>query len=241
MTDGGNLPLYVEIQRDIERHIVSGEWRPGFRVPSEMELTEQYACSRMTVNKALSSLAAAGLIVRKRRSGSFVSIPRVEEPILKIHDIKADTLASGKAYDYTILERTVRTVTGSEEAAYAGVPEGTRMLVLEIVHYADREPAVWELREINLDAVPEAEDEPFDDTPPGSWLLYRVPWSEVEHAIRAISADKLTAERLRIAKGEACLSMERRTWKNSQPVTHVSFVYPGEKHHFVARFTPPAS
>ena len=235
-----HLPLYVVIQRDIERQIVSGAWPPGFRVPSEMELTGQYDCSRMTVNKALSSLAAAGLIVRKRRSGSFVSTPRVEEPILRIHDIKAETLASGKTYAYTILERSVRTVSGAEDAAYTGVPEGARMLVLEIVHFADREPSVWELRQINLEVVPEAENEPFSDTPPGSWLLHRVPWSEVEHAIRAISADKLTAERLRISKGEACLSMERRTWKAGQPVTHVSFIYPGEKHHFVARFTPPS-
>jgi len=33
----------------------------------------QYGCARATVNKAVSALAAAGLIERHRRAGSFVA------------------------------------------------------------------------------------------------------------------------------------------------------------------------
>ena len=51
---------------------MSGEWAPGHRIPFEHELATEYGCSRMTVNKALSQLARAGLIERRRRSGSFV-------------------------------------------------------------------------------------------------------------------------------------------------------------------------
>ena len=49
---------YAEIQRALEAAIFSGDWPPGARVPSEQELLKRYACSRMTVNKALSALAA---------------------------------------------------------------------------------------------------------------------------------------------------------------------------------------
>jgi GntR family histidine utilization transcriptional repressor len=41
----------------------------------------------MTVNKALSQLAKAGLIERRRRSGSFVRRPRSQAAVLEIHDI----------------------------------------------------------------------------------------------------------------------------------------------------------
>ncbi|WP_296253579.1 GntR family transcriptional regulator, partial [uncultured Stenotrophomonas sp.] len=49
--------LNHRIRSDIEGRILSGEWEPGFRIPFEHELMEQYGCSRMTVNKVLTALA----------------------------------------------------------------------------------------------------------------------------------------------------------------------------------------
>lgn len=40
--------LHERIRNDVERHIMSGEWPPGYRIPYEHEMTRQYACSRMT-------------------------------------------------------------------------------------------------------------------------------------------------------------------------------------------------
>ena len=59
--------LYQRIRSDIEANIMSGDWPPGHRVPFEHELMETYSCSRMTVNKVLSALADAGLVVRRRQ------------------------------------------------------------------------------------------------------------------------------------------------------------------------------
>ena len=58
------------ILEDVEGKILSGEWPPGHRIPFEHELTEQYRCSRMTVNKAITELVKRGLIERRRKSGS---------------------------------------------------------------------------------------------------------------------------------------------------------------------------
>ena len=54
--------VYQQIRRALARPILRGEWAPGARIPSEQELTEMFGASRMTINKALSSLAAEGLI-----------------------------------------------------------------------------------------------------------------------------------------------------------------------------------
>ena len=68
--------LYKRIRADIEKRILTGEWPPGHRIPFEHELMARYGCSRMTVNKALSELAQADLIERRRRAGSFVRRPQ---------------------------------------------------------------------------------------------------------------------------------------------------------------------
>ena len=70
-TEGGcerRAALYQRIRNDLEARIMSGDWPPGHRVPFEHELMETYSCSRMTVNKVLSALADAGLVVRRRRA-----------------------------------------------------------------------------------------------------------------------------------------------------------------------------
>lgn len=235
------LPIYLEIQRDIERKIMTGEWKPGDRVPAEHELVKTYDCSRMTVNKAISSLAAAGLIVRKRRSGSFVAMPRIEEPLLTIQDIRAEVLSTDRAYRFEILHRGIRTITDSTDAAHVGVPLGTRMLCLDVMHYADSLPFTLEARQINLTVVPEAAKEKFEETPPGTWLLRHVPWTDGEHSLRAISADEVMAKQLRIATGTACISIARRTWRAGELITFVRFLHPGERHRFVVRFGPGAN
>ena len=49
--------LHQRIRDDIEARIMSGDWPPGHRIPFEHELMAEYGCSRMTVNKVLSTLA----------------------------------------------------------------------------------------------------------------------------------------------------------------------------------------
>lgn len=66
-------PLYEQIYIDIAGAIAGGKYKPGERIPSEKELTEQYNVSRITSKKALEMLAEEGKIVRMAGKGSFVT------------------------------------------------------------------------------------------------------------------------------------------------------------------------
>ena len=228
---------YAEIQRALEAAIFSGDWPPGARVPSDQELLKRYACSRMTVNKALSALAASGLIVRRRRSGSFVAKPEAEKNVLQIHDTEEEIRREGKSYRIKVLSRTERNAT-KHDAARLNMPLPTRVLAVKCVHFADEEPVVAEDRLINLDAVPSVTQVDFNVTSPGSWLLRKVPWSQAEHHIRAANANKDVAAQLKIIEGDACLVVERRTQYAGQAITHVTLSYPGNGYKLVARFSP---
>ncbi len=63
------VSLHYRIRSDLEAKILSGHWHPGHRIPYEHELMARYGCARMTVNRAIASLASAGLIERRRRAG----------------------------------------------------------------------------------------------------------------------------------------------------------------------------
>lgn len=68
-----NTPKYVKIQNYILDAIQSGTYLPGSKLPTEKELSEQFATSRITVNKALKELSVAGVLESVRGSGTFVS------------------------------------------------------------------------------------------------------------------------------------------------------------------------
>ena len=229
--------LSQRILNDIRIKIVSGEWEPGHRIPFEHELTVHYGCSRMTVNKALSQLAASGLIERRRRSGSFVRRPRSQAAVLEIHDIGAEVAALGLPYRYELLARTKRRGAASD-AELIGPDKPKSVLELSCRHLAGARPFCIERRLINLDAVPEAAAVPFDTVAAGPWLIGHVPWSSAEHRISATAATGEIAALLDIDAGAACLLIERRTWSAEQPVTHALFTYPGDSHSVVARFEP---
>lgn len=231
------LPRYLEIQRDLQARIASGQWVPGSRVPPEHELQAQYHCSRMTVNKALSALAKAGLIIRRRRSGSFVAMPRSQETILNIQDIKAEILAKGKAYRFEILTRQERAMT-MDDALQLRVTPGGRVLALSVRHFANEHTFVVEDRLMNLAVVPAAREEPFLVSPPGTWLLDVVPWTNAEHVIQAELADQRIATLLGVPKKSACLAIERRTWQGDATITWVRLTYPGDRHQLTSHFRP---
>ena len=47
---------------EVERRIYTREWQPGQSIPNEADLAVEFRCARVTVNRALRTLADAGLL-----------------------------------------------------------------------------------------------------------------------------------------------------------------------------------
>jgi GntR family histidine utilization transcriptional repressor len=233
----GQGPLYRQIRRAIARKITHREWRPGHRIPFENELTASLGVSRMTVNRAIDALAAEGLIVRRRKAGSFVAEQQTLDAPLTILSAEAEARAAGAEYVYERLSRTVE-ATPRELVETGAFPHGASLVRIRARHLADGRPMMAELRWINLDVVPAAAGEPFETIAPGAWLLDHMPWSDAEHVITATAADDEIAEQLATRPGAACLRIQRRTWSGDANVTLVQLTYPGESKRLVGRFQP---
>jgi len=233
----GNGPLYRQIKRAIAEPILSGHYGPGTRLPSEHAFMDMFQTSRMTVNKALQMLAEDELVVRRRRSGTFVAPQMAEHAVMEIRDIADEIEEGGATYGYTLLEHR-QAKTGKAVADKLGIRSGDASLYLKCRHLGDGHPFVVEERHINLKVVPEAAGQSFDDTPPSRWLLKHVPWTRAEHAILAVTASDEMAKLLGIPPATACLRVERTTWLGDLPVTYVILTYPGPTHRLVGGFSP---
>jgi GntR family histidine utilization transcriptional repressor len=218
------LNLSERIRAELEARILSGEWKPGHPIPAEHALMATYGCARMTVNKAIAAMAEAGLVIRRRRAGTVVAAPAAERAVLEIADLAAESERLGLPYRHTILSR-----------AEVTQPDGA-MLAVTVLHERGGEPLALEERQISLASVPQAAAELFTEVPPGTWLLRHVAWTEAEHVIGARIADAALARRLGIARGDACLTLDRRTWQGGDLITEVRLTYPADRHHFIGRF-----
>lgn len=234
--DGGG-PIWQQIRRALVGPILDGKWPPGTRIPGELELARRFGASRMTVYKAIQSLANDGLVQRRRKSGTVVAERALERPVFEIWDIADLITRAGGHYAFRLLE-CCKLAQDTERRELLGVSSRTPTLWLRCLHLSDDKPFQLEERLVNVEAAPGITCHPLETESPGRWLMAHVPWTDAEHKILAREAPPEVAEQLQIRPRSACLVVERRTWNSSTPVTYARLWNPGVTHTLIGHFQP---
>lgn len=88
-----NIPIYLQIMKEIKRLIITNIYSPSQKVPSVRELAVEFGVNPNTVQRALSELEREGLLVSERTSGRFISNDENLISVLKksVIDEKIDT------------------------------------------------------------------------------------------------------------------------------------------------------
>lgn len=71
-TPGVSPSARLRIASELARAILKGAYKPGDRIPGEVELGRTHGASRPAIREALKTLAAKGLIASRRRDGTRV-------------------------------------------------------------------------------------------------------------------------------------------------------------------------
>lgn len=66
-------PIWLQLIAEFSRRIVSGEWRPGSRIPAVRELAAELQVNPNTVQRAFGDLERDGLVRAERTAGRFVT------------------------------------------------------------------------------------------------------------------------------------------------------------------------
>ena len=66
-------PIYSQIVERLETQIVSGQYKPGDKLPSVRELAAEAGVNPNTMQKAFADLERSGLIITQRTSGRTVT------------------------------------------------------------------------------------------------------------------------------------------------------------------------
>ena len=67
------VPPYRQIAEILKRRILSGQYPPNSRLPTESELVEAYEVARTTARRAVGALREAGLVYTVPQRGTYVA------------------------------------------------------------------------------------------------------------------------------------------------------------------------
>lgn len=102
-----NIPIYVQLVEQLKIYIISGNIKPGERLPSVRELALQTKVNPNTMQKALMELEDLELIYTERTNGKFVTenISKIEKLKLEYaNDLSKKYLSSMKSIGFSEIE-----------------------------------------------------------------------------------------------------------------------------------------
>ncbi len=92
--------LYKSIAAEIEKRIRSGIYKPGEKIPSIRAIAKEFACNKLTVQKAFEILKREGFLENIVGSGSFVRFPEnISRPAKGVFDFHTEYI-SEKFFPY---------------------------------------------------------------------------------------------------------------------------------------------
>ncbi|MBB1363467.1 histidine utilization repressor [Shewanella sp. SR44-4] len=219
---------FSQIKQFILSRIETGEWQENDRVPSENQLTELFACSRMTARRALTELVDSGVLERTQGVGTFVAGLKSQSSLLAIRNI-ADEIKD-RGHGYSVIQLELRQIEASTTVANAlGLELGSPVFYSVLVHCEQGLPLQVEERYVNPQLVPDYLQQDFSSHTPHEYLSAVAPLTEAKHTVEAIMANELLQQRLSIAATEPCLQILRRTWSRQGVVSFARLVHPGSK------------
>lgn len=225
------LPLYLQLARYLRGLIVGGTLAHRDALPSERELAERFAVSRVTVRKALRELSDEGLLDQVQGAGTFVNrAPHVEQRLSTLTSFSEDMASRGLTAGSVWLQRTVSIATPAEALAL-GLSPGATVSRLIRLRTANGAPMALEQAAIPTRFLPDAavDGSVYEELRRRGFSPYR--------ALQRLTAVRLTAEQaaqLNVPEGAAALYFERRTMlEDGTPLEFVRSQYRGDAYDFI--------
>lgn len=226
-------PLYRQIKTLITESLVSGEWRPGELIPSEIELASRFSVSQGTVRKAIGELADQNLLVRQQGKGTFVASHSEERSKFPYLRITPDRGALDDVAARLIDCRKVKLDAASGRKL--GLPAGASAFLITRVMSISAKKAIYE--EIRLPAA-RFKGLSVETIEQHHCMLYSMYETEfdvrilhVEEQIKALAAERAAAGHLGVSEGAPLLVIERVAYTYAEKPVELRRSYCNTKEH----------
>jgi GntR family transcriptional regulator len=218
----------------LRERILNGELEPGARLPGELAIAAEFKISRVTVRRALDTLAGDGLIDRRPGSGTFVRDLNSSRPIIAdLSNVLSHLVDMGRRTGVKLLSFSY-VVPPENVASSLGLERGEKTQRSVRVRLIDGAPFSYLVTH-----VPERIGVTYSEsdlaTTPLLGLLERsgVHVEKANQSIGATLAGPDVAEALGLEIGSPLLALTRVVWDpTGQGVEHLHALYRPDRYSF---------
>lgn len=227
MFENSGVPLYLQLYEILKQKIISDEWAPDTRVPSESSLMKSYGVGRETVRRAVLRLVNEGYLFRQRGKGTFVCRKRREDGLEQLVSFTSEMLARGYRPGTQVLANQVQ----KPDQETAGIlNSGEDIIYLKRLRTANNLPVAVEESFLRQDVFGELDPNKLD----GSFYEYLVydkgiKPGRIMQEISSTLADEECAELLGVKPGHPVLRLARLMYTTEgKPFFWMTFRYRGD-------------
>lgn len=228
-------PLYQQIKGLITSSLQAGEWKPGEIIPSEVDLAGRYKVSQGTVRKAIDELAAENLLVRRQGRGTFVATHHEDRVQFRFLRLAPDNGEPNHPPSRLIECKRMRAPAEIARQLELRAGDGV-ILIRRMLDFGERPTVLDEIwlpgsmfRGLTAERLNEYKGPMYGlfEDEFGTRMIRAV------EKIRAVAADDMTSELLRVPEGFPLLSVERVSYTyGDKPVEVRRGWYVTTEHHY---------
>ncbi len=232
------VPKHQQL-REILINQIDTELEPDTPIPSERDLGERYALSRMTVRQAINQLVAEGRLYRVRGRGTFVAQPKMDLQI-RLASFTEDMTRRGMvpASRTLAFERIEATPVIARQLE---LNPGEPVVRLARLRYADSIPMAVERTHLPENRVPgllsHGTPQSLYQTLADEYGL-KLTWGE--QVIEAGNPDPEDAALLEIPAGGVVLQMSRRSYAGDVVIEYAVSAYRADRYQLWVPLERPA-
>jgi GntR family transcriptional regulator len=234
----GLLPRYYQLKEILEKRILSGEFQPEDRFPTDEELCLEYNLSRGTVRRAVDLLVDEGRLRREQGRGTFVTSPKLSPVYFRLAGFDEDMRQRGREPSTRLLR--LRSFPATQEiATRLNLQVGETVIEIARLRLADGIPMAYETRYLAYRLCPQIMDDDLEHNSVHHLLIdkYNIPLIRACHTIEARVLSRAETKLLQVRPSSAGFVVDRVTFTiDDQPVTWYRTVYRGDEYRFIAEF-----
>lgn len=204
-------PLYEQIKVLITQSLIGGEWRPGEMIPSEIELAARYKVSQGTVRKAIDSLSAENILIRRQGKGTFVATHNAD--VIKLRFLRLTSVSGNKELLQNEFISCVKTKADAYISKILDIKVGAAVIEIKRLLTFSGRPLIYD--HIIVPAVPfkGLNGNKVVECNGSMYSMYEsqfgVRMIRAEERLKAIGATQEVADALGLKEGYPLLSIER--------------------------------
>jgi len=230
-----NIPYYVQLMDLIKQMIHSKAWKPGSKIPGELELCNSYGISRTVVRQALRELQVQAFVVARKGKGTFVTEPKINESLAqKLTGFYEDMVERGLKPVTQVLHQ--RVVPCPELiAGHLQVAAGSPVIDIYRVRSVEDAPIQLVTSFVPYDLAPKLATVDLTNRSLYAFLESECGLSIARgrRFIEAVAANELEAKLLQVERGAPLVMLDSISYlEDGRPVEYYHAVHRGDRSRF---------